>query len=42
MSEFLLWNKENVLLALVAGAAFAITYEPAAYFIRRWLKRFDK
>lgn len=42
MSDFWLWNKENIVLALIAGAAFALTYEPIAYFVRRWLKRFDK
>lgn len=41
MSDFLIFNKENIVLALVAGVVFAATYEPAAFFIRRWLaKRF--
>lgn len=42
MHDFFLWNRENIVLAMIAGVAFAITYEPIAYFIRRWLKRLDK
>jgi len=42
MSDFLWFNKENLILASLAGIAFAVTYEPAAFFIRRWLaKRFQ-
>jgi hypothetical protein len=41
MSDFWFWNSENLILASLAGVAFAATYEPAAFFIRRWLaKRF--
>lgn len=39
MSDFIVWNKENIILAACAGLLFAVTYEPAAYFIRRWLKK---
>lgn len=43
MSDFFIWNKENLILAALAGVSFAVTYEPAAFFIRRWLaKRYEK
>lgn len=37
--DFIIWNKENIGLAVIAGLAFAVSYEPAAYFLRRWMKK---
>lgn len=37
--DFMTWNRENIILAMFAGVAFAVAYEPAAFFIRRYLQK---